>query len=259
MKFVRSTLTLLAAIMVFAQASLAADLHVVMAIDTNDFSIGTSVENDMYHYQEFVQKIADYTDMNVNEMIFSGDAFISDDVYNYVKDLKINPDDMVIFYYSGHGYRTEAKTTVWPVMHFGFQQLGLDVQDVADLVVAKAPRMALIMSDTCNGVEDERFAPEWERNLMASRVSDAKIREGYRQLFLGDDLLIMTTSSEPGQYSWGPESGGIYTSAFLKSMYYEVKRKDPDWTRLLERAQKKVDKMEHPLFEITPMADVLVN
>lgn len=234
----------------FITASRAATLHSVLVIDTNDWAIGVSTKQDMHHYQQFLQRAASHTGMEISETLFAGDDFISDDVYEHVKNLQVAPEDTVVFYYSGHGYRTESKATVWPVMSFGFDQLGLDTHDVATMLEAKGPRMLIVMSDTCNGIENDEFVPEWDHTQALQGISRSKLHNAYRALFLDKDLMIMTTSSEPGQYSYGPASGGVYTNAFLRSFYHEVKHRSPSWVRLLDRAQKKVDRVEHPLYEI---------
>lgn len=228
----------------------AGQLHAILVIDTNDFSIGDSVKSDLLHYQDFLKKVARYTDLKLVETVFSGDEFISDNVYTHIKNLNVQADDTVIFYYSGHGYRTDSKSTIWPVMHFGWQQLGLDLQDIANLIQQKQPHMALVMSDTCNGIAAIDDAPNWNRSLQARVVVDENtLRKAYRQLFLQENSMIMVTSSEPGQYSYGTASGGVYTNSFLKSLYYEVELKSPSWQKLLTRAAKKVDSVEHPKYE----------
>jgi len=220
-----SFLLLMLLSLVFPVSSLAATLHAIIAIDTNDPSIGASVKIDLRNMQNLVADIAQHTRLATAGEAISGSRLTVGNVNKAVESLSVGTDDVVIFYYSGHGFNPGG--TKWPAMNLEDGDLGL--KTVREKLRAKNPRLLIVMADTCNGFQNRggfRFS------------KDAGKPNNYKVLFLKYRGVITASSSKPGQYSWGNERiGGLYTDAFLKSLNRELASKQkPTWKAVMERA-----------------------
>ncbi len=144
------------------------------------------------------------------------------------KDLKaLNPgkDDVVFFYYSGHGGRMSNKKGRWPDM--ALPDTLTDLSYPASEISKKAvkPRFVIAMGDCCNSYMDKS---------VSSKTKSAKSTTGLKALFLEPKGVIVASSSEPGQYSLGGSDGGVFTNAYIKAAYNPS---NDSWDRLLKMAQ----------------------
>ena len=61
---------------------------------------------------------------------------------------------------------------------------------------------------------------------------------------------LIISSSEVGEYSWGTNSGGLFTVAFLQNLEKTVKRDDyPEWEILLSITSEVVSEAQHPQWD----------
>lgn len=226
----------------------AATLHTIIVVDTDDPSIGKSVLIDATAMESEVRSISVNTSLKLNPKVFAGKNLIRDDVLEYLKRLQIKSDDSVIFFWAGHGYRTNSKSSKWPALFFGWHQKGLDFKQVIKIIRDKKPNMALIMADTCNNVIDEESAPSFKDRFLFSN----DYSKGYKALFRDFHGIVVTTSADVGETAKGnTATGGYYTHAFLNSLRNEIyNSKRYSWEAIIQVAQGLVSDYEHPIYEI---------
>lgn len=116
---------------------------------------------------------------------------------------KVQDDDLVIFFYSGHGTMSGGKIGICP----------WNYQSAADIIEDKAITAIL---DRCPARHKVCFI-EACKNENAADVMDAgelrRFNEGRRSLAAG---TVFLTSTEAGQKSWGNAEGGYFTRALLE-------------------------------------------
>ncbi|MBF0289656.1 MAG: caspase family protein [SAR324 cluster bacterium] len=226
----------------------AASLHAIIVADTNDRSIGKSTKVDFKNISAELENIAHATNLQLKKQTFTASAVTRENLVNAISNLQPALEDVVLFYYSGHGYRAEDKKSKWPTLSV---DEGLDYTWVIEELKKKNPRLLITLSDACNVVI---------QGLLSSSRSMAKPRkENYKKLFLDFNGQVLISSSQPGEFSWGgSRNGGLYTSSFLKSLREALQTKNPSWKTLLAKIPKTISIQDnqgrkwkqHPQYEV---------
>jgi hypothetical protein len=219
-----------------------ATFHAVMVCDTQGDYIGPSVEADLTHVKQEFYNISLMTGMQLNQVIYSGNG-IDGDILRNIDRLEVGSDDVIFFYFSGHGYRTQSKgNNQWPNLYLTPIKCGIDLLDVMTLLRNKRPRLILAIADCCNNVMTESYAPPVLRvTKKALMLRSIDVHQNYRQLFVSQKGMIVMSGCVPGQVSWGTEIGGVYTVSFFHSLNQEAYTSfNPSWQVLLDRASLNV-------------------
>jgi hypothetical protein len=209
----------------------AATCHVIIAGDVDDERIGFSVEKDMSAFHDFVQDVAIYGDFELSETILTGNDFTIPKVTAAVKNLRISPEDIVIFYQSSHGYRTIDMREPWPKLGYGAR--GLKLQTVIDEIDVKRPAFSLILADTCNTFA--YFAKYIRIYQEPMNLSSESLRWCYRQLFCHSRGQVIACASQPGQAALALSNGGLFTNSFMTALKWAAKNQVWTWEEVLKR------------------------
>ncbi len=243
----------------------AASLRVLLIGDTNDRSIGKSVVTDLANVEKFVKHVAANTGLTLDVRTIKGGALKSRAIIDAVKKLKVESDDAVIFYYSGHGFRTQDVKTRWPLLHIPDAGIkGVDFQMVIDTLNQKNPRMLLAISDSCNSFID---TPQRSVNTRAMRQEQ---EAAWRKLFVEFSGRIYASGSQVGQYSFGQDAtGGAFTSRFIAIVHGAVTDAGANWDNIMRQATKQIlinspqQRTQDPQYELVkgqatqqPMAEI---
>ncbi|MBC8158572.1 MAG: caspase family protein, partial [Alphaproteobacteria bacterium] len=230
MKTLRVMLAVFLTLCVAAPAS-AATLHAIFVIDTDDKNIGQMVARDLGIVGDEIQRIAQATGLTLSDRVYKGRDFTIDNVRNAVNSVAPGPDDVVFFYYSGHGFRTPPKKSDWPYFFFHSDR-AIDFGWVADTLRGKGARLAISLVDACNNVVNVQVREE-QKGMPASA---SKAAAGYKELFLRYRGYVTGASSIPGETSTATGSGSLFTLSFLKAMRREISRAQPSWKSLMDNA-----------------------
>lgn len=224
-------------------------MHAILIADTVN-NITEITKPDIAIVQRELKQAAYYTKLHLKEKYFYGRDFNPNKVMSYIQQLKIEPSDVIVFYFSGHGYRTQNKSTHWPNLNFEFNQPGLDFKILADAIKAKNARLSLIFADCCNNFVEQGFEPTPKAidvNLPLKKINP----QGYRRLFLEARGCIATCSSSPGEFSYGSHFGGLYTQCFLASLNHELANPNPNWKNIISKASSYVKHIQKPISEMS--------
>lgn len=231
----KSIITITLAVLFTTQAG-AASLRLLLIGDTNDRSIGKSVVTDLANVEKFAKDIAQNTGLTLDIKTIKGGGLRTKAINDAIKNLKVESDDTVFFYYSGHGFRTKDVKTRWPLLHIPDAGIkGVDFQNVIDTLSQKNPRMLLAISDSCNSFID---TPQRSVNTRAMRPEQA---EAWKKLFVEFSGKIYASGSQVGQYSFGQDqTGGAFTSRFLAIVRGEVTDTRANWDNIMRQATKQI-------------------
>ena len=242
-----------------------AALHAIIVGDTNDPNIGVGVEADMKHILEFINHIGRNTPWNqqgtlkvfVTRSVFGGnpreERLSHRNLRAALANVPAGEDDVILFYYSGHGMGDDAGQTIWPSLYFednafAYEQLLAPLQ-------AKNPRLLIIITDACNNFSD--WMPEMQFSAAKRMAKAAPIEQNYRELFLNQRGYILATSSIPGEISLAASTrpGSLFTNDLLMRIYQQLQSPSPpSWNRIETTELTYVDQGEkfkqHPQYEI---------
>jgi hypothetical protein len=238
----------------------AANLYALLIGDTEDSNLGYAFQQDLDLMHKEVKKIAKETGLTLNVSLFQGWQVTPEKVLQQIEELKIHSDDVLILYFTIHGYRTESKESRWPNLFFGLEQRGVDFDYINQIVKGKNPRLLLSIADSCNNTLPDGLIPTIQQKALPVRMpNSAKVKANYKKLFLESAGTIIISGSIPGQYSWAyTYLGGIYTLNFVEALKESVYGKKPaDWQTLLDKAAFKVSEAVIELNETqTPQYDL---
>ena len=225
-------------------------IKVLLLADINDGNIGPSTKVDINNVESILRDASKNTGLPIDVKIIEGNQLNQSNVTNAVTSWNISSTDSVVFYYSGHGYRSANKTTKWPMLYIkGNSGQGIDLQWVIDTINSKNPRMAIIISDSCNNVAN--FSSSRSINTRAMR---SEKKEAWKKLFTDFSGRIYASASIPGQVAWGDNStGGAFTLKFLSSLRGEVTESDANWDDIMKLSTQKIGSgstTQDPQYEI---------
>lgn len=229
----------------------AGNFHVILVTDTRAANIESSVAADQANMSAFVHEVSKYTDLALNEKIFNGENLTSEALYKYIDGLQVTEEDVVLFYYSGHGFRTMSKgdANPWPSMFFSLEKVGVDFYALTMTLADKLPRLMFSLADCCNNFIPEGRIPMQSRFFL---FQDDRSKEVYRKLFLDSQGMIMISTSEKGELSWCIPKGALYTLAFLETLKEETSAWFPStsWESILDKAAFKVRFDQKPIVDL---------
>lgn len=227
------------------QPTAAPVMHLIMVADVEDRSIGKSTARDQQDITTTFTKISRELGVEIKDYQFAGRTFNKADIMYNLSQMSIGTDDIVIYYYSGHGYNDTQKTSEYPTMALDGVDLGLE--EVYNELQAKNARLTLIIGDMCNSLPEDRRA--------VGRREHTPFKSGYlfdtqklNKLFLQSKGFLISTSSQKGEWSFcmnnpdGSMGNGQFTHAFIESVIKEaskVSASDAEWRDLFVRAYNK--------------------
>jgi hypothetical protein len=229
-----------------------ANLHAIIVADTKDRSIGRSVNQDLLNMKSIASKIAKNTSLKLKSSVLSSKNASPSKLLACVKKLKVGKDDVVFFYFSGHGYRTASKGNIpWPNLEFSSLNKAVEFELITKKLSEKKPRLLLAIADACNGLIADAWAPLVVYKSAEKALAKDQIQENYKKLFLKTKGRILITSSESGELSWCGSDGSLYTNAFLRQLQSVVSSlQTPSWENLLGWASLMISDEQHPYYEI---------
>ena len=162
-----------------------------------------------------------------------------DELQRQLSGFSCTPEDVVLFFYFGHGARSTDDKSLFPQMQLKDEagnftsDTHVPLEDVKDILVKKGAKFVFVFGDCCNS-EASWLRPKTSSLVAASDgnsefTPDPRLQRMLRQLFIDNQGSIMTTGSQVGTPSYyiGPESEGgnctsnhfgMYTNAFWSTL-----------------------------------------
>lgn len=216
-------------------------LHAIIVADTENLGaawlgvekleIGT--KSDLTKINKLVTNIASASDMRLDLHIVKGQDFSDKYVRNIINQLNIIRNDVILFYYSGHGTNRKYSSDSWPNLVLGENQ---DNQTPLDEIVfnirEKNARFYVVLVDACNNF-DESFAT---RGMEGPLELTSFNKEGYRKLFSIRGSVI-GIASKGGERAFGDSKGGRFTEHMLRELNSEAESSTPNWHEFQKKAK----------------------
>ena len=227
-----------------------ASMQLILVAATKDESIGESVETDVKLVRKNFSGIAKLLGIPYKETVIADDDFKKSKIENAIRQLSPGANDVVIFVYSGHGFRFDDDTDAYPRMYLTYDgdlndQTYLSTTEVYDQLVAKHARLTIFLTDCCNSKAGiNRSQVETVAFGTRSSNNNADI-EKLRTLFLNESGTIRATAAKAGQYALCDASGGFMLTSILNNIKAQVSalsNVNPSWTTIVENASKAVAK-----------------
>ncbi len=224
-------------------------LHALIIADTKDSFIGTGCVTDIRTMQEQINTIGTAINYPIQLTVLRDDQFSQTALTAYIESLKLNPDDVLLTYYTGHGYTTTDRLSNWPLLKMSGPTIALD--QLHAQLGKKGARFCLTIGDCCNNIARPRSVTV--RNLV---VEDKKtVATQYAALFrqARGDVLVASCSRGECSYADATE-GSYYTRAFKTALDCAVHYNNTvNWREVLADAQNRVMTFIGPRGRQTPL------
>lgn len=180
-----------------------------------------------------------------------GSRYNHTNVVKAINKLKpVKGRDIVIFYYSGHGFTNPLRNDY----DFPFIDLrdprqrprleprdsALNIEDIYTTLKNKGGMFTLVLSDCCNNKIDD--AKNQGHPQPRRRGGERWSAENIKSLFIRNEpLSVLMTAASKGEKAWAINSfGSFFTDNFLNSLttYIGKDQKDPVWPIIMSDAQE---------------------
>lgn len=224
-----------------------------------DTGIGPSVTVDFERMGIEMTSIASFIGYNLKKYYYydSPERFSRNSLEQLLNSITFDKDDIVFFYYSGHGLRAANENSQYPEMvlkvPYGEVSIGelYPLYDVYQKLKSKSPRLTIVFGDLCNSTI-KGFYRDYDAGK-GTTTKSSTVCDVYKNLFLNVKGGIIASSSKPGQtsgcakYNDGSQAGGNFTVAFLESLgYYVSQGEEVSWDALLNDARDFTQEISRP-------------
>lgn len=224
-----------------------ARLHLVLVANTEDKEIGKTCVIDKEATFKTFSDIAEFLEIQFKPTVIAGKDFSKVNVDKAVSAIQPAPNDIVVFYYSGHGFNNMDEQYMYPYLDLrdkSFQRFGgaytLNVETIFQKLRSKGARFNLVISDCCNN--DPTSASMISAQGATTRTSSIGwSMENCQALFMSKKpTSILMTAARKGELSAGnPANGGIFTFMFREQLEKSLGpfTKNPTWNNLLQQTR----------------------
>jgi hypothetical protein len=220
-------------------------IHLLMVANTYVSDIGTSCKVDEERVLNEFDIFARELDMPLVKHVINGSSFSKSSLEAELASLNPSANDIVVFVYSGHGFRWSDQTNKYPsisLKYSSYERASLSnsylLADIYNKIIAKGARLNIIVGDCCNspiGVSSRGgdFA-------LSSRSGNNGNSDKLKKLFLNKKGNLILAAASPDETSCGnSRDGGYLISSFFQAIGKEtsyLNNDDPDWGRIIQNA-----------------------
>ncbi len=225
-------------------------LHLLVIADTLDKEIGSSCSKDMKRIIETFNGLTNFLGIKFFTKTICGKEYSKKNVQTAINNLRPAANDIVVFYYSGHGFRLpEQSRRRYPfiklkTLHKSRQDVidnSINMEDIFVSIKKKGARFNLVLSDCCN---NDIFSTN-AKGTKPGKTKGSGVEwseDNIRNLFLNKDpMSILMTSAQSGQKaSSNDDFGGFFSYYFKVSMenYCSKLKNNVTWDLVLQDTQK---------------------
>ncbi|GAB3639545.1 caspase family protein [Spirosoma arcticum] len=225
----RTVIALLSVLVLLAGGPVARcqTLHFIAFADTDDIDIGS---NNMKTYAALTggnglaSTIAEQAKLKLRSVGFYGTRCRMAELDNALNELTVGPDDVVFFYFVGHGFNNRQNE--YPSLIFGkatadpatIDASARNLRELYARIRAKKPRLTIVVGDACN---KERTDPP--AKVSSARTIDVMPPQNlnpdrFRDLFRNWQGGILMSSSRRNQFSHTDAKGGWMSVSFQNAL-----------------------------------------
>jgi len=238
-------------------------LYLLVVADTLDKEIGSSCSKDMKRTLETFTGLTNFLGIRIFSKTISGKEYNKKNVETAISNLTPSSNDIVVFYYSGHGFRIPENSRRFPNLKLknfrndrnNFRDsiswikkdrqdnvtYSLNVEDIFNSIKKKGARFNLVLSDCCNNdIFSENSKGTKPGKTKGSGVEWSE--DNIRTLFLNKNpMSVLITAASSGQRaSSNDDFGGFFSYYFKTSMenYSSKLKNNVTWDLVLQDTEK---------------------
>ena len=208
-------------------------MFLLIVANTNDATVGESAATDFKNVKEtFIELAQSLGILNIYPVYIKGDNYSKLSVeaaLARIEKQKPGPDDMVIFYFSGHGFRLPNQTNDLTLMSFRtatdrkLERPGdyISLEEVNKRILKLNTRFSLVLADCCNAnfYDNPVVGNDAISQKGGGTLGTFNLESGTKLFFPPIPLNVLIGSVHKGHLSVGhPDIGGYFTHFFLSEL-----------------------------------------
>jgi len=221
-------------------------MHLVIVANTAISDIGASCEKDKQRMVNEMEAVSDALGITMKQYIVDGKNLTRSNVQSTLSGLQPGSNDIVIYFYTGHGFRWSNQTDQYSNMDFRYnpytqisEQTCMTLSEVSSIIQSKGARLNISLADCCNS--DVGMNSVSSEKFLTSKSDPNYDEKKLAHLFLNARGTIVSCAASPGEVSWcNEDDGGFFMFSFFQAFHEEVGylSDTPTWDDVLSNAKK---------------------
>jgi len=224
-------------------------LYLITVVNTLDSIIGVSTQRDLANIVSTFTLLAKDANMDIQVRKVGDNNLSKESVELALEGLHPSPIDIVVFYFSGHGFRYAKDVSPYPRMSVrlnreaDLSKNNLGLEDVYKILLKKKAKVTLVLADCCNN-EIDAVVPSGPTFVKTKAPNGEPVLNMtlFKKLFFPSKAASMLiASADKYQLAVGnPNLGGYFTNSFteeLRKVLYETKS-NVTWLSILASTKK---------------------
>jgi hypothetical protein len=232
-------------------------VFLIIVANTLDPVIGEGCKKDINTVHSVFSSLGKHEEYLLSDIVIADKDYSMENVIEITESLRPGPNDVVVFYYTGHGFRFKSEQDKRsPQMDLQsapatnkIQEITSNtknLQEIFEIIKSKGARLNLVIGDCCN--HKINFKPKFSRTgsealpvlTIPTKINDQVIKK----FFCEPKSSILVSSADIGQLSIvDEEAGSIFTAHFAHVLCQHLHDENFDhadlkWEKLLHKASK---------------------
>jgi hypothetical protein len=243
--------------MSIAETKPATKLILVIVANTNDPEIGIGCRQDIKSIRHMFKKLCKHMQFEFLELLVMGHNYSKKNVQDAIDILKPDGNDIVVFYYSGHGFSYKKdKAKRFPQVDLRpakssnkIKIINENTNNLAELfeaVKSKGARLNIVIGDCCNNtIKFKRATKSGDADFPIKKKTRMSINKVMCEaMFCNYTASILVAAADKGQFAISDDKiGSIFTHNFSNNLKILMKRPTKNeesmpWLQLLEETKK---------------------
>jgi len=220
-------------------------MHLFIAANTDIGDIGTSCNIDKNTFISEFEGISSTLNIELMKYVVDGDNFTQSYFLSKLEQLQPKTNDIVVFLYTGHGFRWDDQDDSYPYLAFTTNSYmpidkttTLSLSAIYGNIVAKGARLNIVVNNSCNssiGLNQMTTS-----TFLATMPNNNFSTENLNTLFMKSSGSVLANAASPDEYAWcNSANGGFFTQSFLQAFRQEISalnNETPDWNTMVSNA-----------------------
>ncbi len=218
-------------LLLFASPGWAQTLHALIVADTAAADLSVGAERSMRRAEDLVIDIGRHTGMSVNRKVIKSGGLSNAAVWNAIEAISPGADDVVFFYYVGHGL--DSPNGPLPSLLVGSGSVdAADANQIVERLRSKGQRLLVSLIEACN--KDTASLSRDDAVMIAGFASP---RDRYTAFFKLARGSFVATAAREGEYAFlSANFGGHFTHRFMRSL-----ANSDDWDQLAAALHRPIE------------------